>query len=319
MNIEGLSLDQMKVALAVADAGSLSGAARRFNRTQSAVSYAVMSLERQLGVQLFDRSAQCARPTSAAGPLLREMKAILSRTDALRESARLLREGDSTTLVIGVDIHYPLAALTGAMAAFQNTFLSTGIEIRSAASHVVVDRVLDGLCILGIVTAPTKIPEPLVHEPLPMLPLIPVVSRGHSLYAGHPNVAGDVDWTRHIQVTIQGERLPAPLVTGQTQPKTWCVDDLTTKLAFLRAGLGWGYVPQHLVQEDLAQGGLEIIALPGLQAEYLQSVHLVRSGTRELALPARWLAHYLPHRSSGPWPVAPSDCRSKSGSQSYSD
>jgi len=300
MNIEGLSLDQMKIALAVADAGSLSGAARRFNRTQSAVSYAVMALERQLGVQLFDRSAQRARPTSAAGPLLREMKVILSRTDALRESARLLREGDTTTLVIGADIHYPFAALTGAMAAFQNTFPSTGIEIQSAANHIIVDRVLDGLCILGIVTAPAVIPEPLVHEPLPMLPLIPVASRQHSLCADRPNVAGCVDWTEHVQVTIRGERLPAPLETSQTQPRTWCVDDLTTKLAFLRAGLGWGYVPQHLVQEDLDHGGLEIIALPGFQAEYLQSVHLVRNGTRELALPARWLAQYLPHRSSKP-------------------
>ncbi len=300
MNIEGLSLDQMKIALAVADAGSLSGAARRFNRTQSAVSYAVMALERQLGVQLFDRSAQRARPTSAAGPLLQEMKAILSRTDALRESARLLREGDTTTLVIGVDIHYPLATLTGAMAAFQNAFPSIGIEIQSAASHIVVDRVLNSLCILGIVTAPTTIPEPLVHEPLPMLPLIPVVSRGHSLCADRLTVVGGVDWAKHIQVTIQGERLPAPLETSQPQLKTWCVDDLTTKLAFLRAGLGWGYVPQHLVQEDLDHGDLEIIALPGLQAEYLQSVHLVRNGTRELALPARWLAQYLPHRSLKP-------------------
>ena len=50
MNIESLSIDQMRAALAVAELGSFSGAARRFSRAQSAVSYAVMTLERQLGV-----------------------------------------------------------------------------------------------------------------------------------------------------------------------------------------------------------------------------------------------------------------------------
>lgn len=56
MQVSGLSLDQMHLALAVAETGSYSAAARRLSRKQSAVSYAVASLERQLGVLLFERA-----------------------------------------------------------------------------------------------------------------------------------------------------------------------------------------------------------------------------------------------------------------------
>lgn len=64
-----------------------------------------------------------------------------------------------------------------------------------------------------------------------------------------------------------------------------------------RPGLGGGYVPQRHMQEDLDRGDLKIVTLPGIQ---LQSVHLVRNGSRELLPPERWLTHHRPHRSSIP-------------------
>lgn len=56
MNIERLSLDQLRVFVQVADSGSFLAAARKLARAQSAVSYAIATLEEQLGVLLFDRS-----------------------------------------------------------------------------------------------------------------------------------------------------------------------------------------------------------------------------------------------------------------------
>ena len=50
-----LTLDQLRVALAVSEAGSFSGASRRLGRAQSAVSHAIARLEEQLDVVLFQR------------------------------------------------------------------------------------------------------------------------------------------------------------------------------------------------------------------------------------------------------------------------
>jgi DNA-binding transcriptional LysR family regulator len=42
-------------------------------------------------------------------------------------------------------------------------------------------------------------------------------------------------------------------------PRTWRVADLHTKHAMLRAGLGWGNLPEHLVRDDLRAGKLVTI------------------------------------------------------------
>ena len=56
--IDSLTLDQLRVLIAVADEGSFSGAARRLGRVQSAISQAVQTLEATLELALFDRSAK---------------------------------------------------------------------------------------------------------------------------------------------------------------------------------------------------------------------------------------------------------------------
>ena len=61
--LESVSFDQLRMFLAAADEGSFSAAARRVRRTQSAVSEAILSLEAQFGVALFDRAGRYPKLT----------------------------------------------------------------------------------------------------------------------------------------------------------------------------------------------------------------------------------------------------------------
>jgi len=51
------TLEQLRIFLAVVDAGSFGAAARRLDRAGSVVSYGISNLEAQLGVDLFERQA----------------------------------------------------------------------------------------------------------------------------------------------------------------------------------------------------------------------------------------------------------------------
>lgn len=53
--IGSLTLDQLRVLVTIADAGSFSAAGRELRRAQSAISQAVANLEEIQGVELFDR------------------------------------------------------------------------------------------------------------------------------------------------------------------------------------------------------------------------------------------------------------------------
>lgn len=54
--LDALTLDQMRIFVAIAETGSFRAAAARLSRVQSALSHAVANLEAELGVSLFDRS-----------------------------------------------------------------------------------------------------------------------------------------------------------------------------------------------------------------------------------------------------------------------
>jgi DNA-binding transcriptional LysR family regulator len=71
------SLDQLLVLLAVVEAGSLSGAAMRLGRATSAISYAIDTLEGQLGVPVFLRGTTRTPKLSEAGDaVVSEAKAV---------------------------------------------------------------------------------------------------------------------------------------------------------------------------------------------------------------------------------------------------
>src|SRR6266849_10017210 len=79
------SIDQLLVLLAVAETGSFSGAAKRLGRATSAISYAIDTLEKQLGLSLFDRG------TTRKPKLTQQGEAIVSEARAVSQSIETLR------------------------------------------------------------------------------------------------------------------------------------------------------------------------------------------------------------------------------------
>lgn len=45
-------------------------------------------------------------------------------------------------------------------------------------------------------------------------------------------------------------------------PRTWRLADLGAKHALLREGIGWGNMPRHMIEDDLASGRLVSLTLP---------------------------------------------------------
>ena len=84
-------LDQLRVFLAVAAAGSFSRAAALSDSTQSAVSKRVLALERELGATLFERTGRGARMTDAGRALLPRADVLVKDADALADSSRPTR------------------------------------------------------------------------------------------------------------------------------------------------------------------------------------------------------------------------------------
>jgi DNA-binding transcriptional LysR family regulator len=100
-----MELHQLRYVVAVAKEGSFTAAARRELVAQPAVSAAVRSLERELGVQLFRRGRSGAQPTEAGAAVLAHARAALAAVAAARDVADevtgLLRGRVAVGMVVG--------------------------------------------------------------------------------------------------------------------------------------------------------------------------------------------------------------------------
>ncbi len=296
MNIESLSIDQMRAALAVAELGSFSSAARRFNRAQSAVSYAIATLERQLGIVLFDRTdGSKPRPTETARVLLREMETVVRRADEIRKQARNIGEGLEHELVLTIDSLFPIASLAETLRAFSSEFPTVHVRLNIEAMGAVQSDVMDGKSTLGIIGSLLQLPPGLIGDALPPVIRLPVAAGDHPLAQGSiSNRLPHRLLLDHVQI-LQSDR--SDLTQGRDfttyTGRTWRVSDLATKQALLKAGLGWGYMPEHAVAADINDGVLSRLWIEGLRDQNAVPLVVVRRRDRLLGPAAQWMLSRL--------------------------
>jgi DNA-binding transcriptional LysR family regulator len=258
--LDGVSLDQLRTFIAAADEGSFSAAGRRLRRAQSVVSQTLANLEGQLGVKLFDRGGHLPVLTDQGRALLTDARAVAGDVDLLKARAKSLAGGLEPELSLAVDVMFPDAAFTSAVAAFQTQFPATLLRF-DMESSAVIEPVLDGRCAIGIVGSWALAPAQLTCEPLLTISARMVVAAQHPLATYRGKKVPLTSLAEHIQIThIDRSDISGGYESRLEIPRVWRLAHLGAKLAFLRAGFGFGGMPLHAIETDLASGALvEII------------------------------------------------------------
>lgn len=256
------TLDQLRIFLAVTEAGSFSAAARRLGRAQSAVSYGVGNLEVQLGVKLFDRGGtRQPQLTRAGAALVEDARRMVTALQTLQGRARGLRQGLEGELRLAADVLLPAPVLTRVLKAFRCRFPTVGLHLHTGALGAVWDRVLLRQADLGIAGSPEAGMDELVFDPLGGAALVPCAAPDHPLAAGPRPVPAHLV-REHLQIVVADQ-------TEHTRGRnfrvvalnSWRVTDMATKRDLLCAGLGWGGLPCWMAQEDLEAGRLVALDL----------------------------------------------------------
>jgi DNA-binding transcriptional LysR family regulator len=291
--LDPLTLDQLRMLVAVVDAGSFSAAARRVGRVQSAVSTAMMNLEAQLGVTLWDRRARRATLLPEGKAVLGVARRVLAEVDALRRVASGLAEGVEAAVSLCVDAVFPQAALVDACSGFAKAFPSVELRVDVQTMSAVAERVLDGAATLAVAASAAAQAPILERRALAPIRMVPVVSARHPL-AKHKGRVPHARLTDHVQIVLSERAHQGMPDQGVLSTRTWRVLDLQTKRELLRAGLGWGNLPLHLARADLEAGRLVRLRLEGW-ADDEHTLHLVVVHRRDATLgPAhRWLVDRL--------------------------
>lgn len=252
--LDRITLDQLRMLLAVADEGSFSAAARKLTRVQSAVSHAMANLESQLAVTLWDRSTKIPTLTDQGRIVLTAARRVCDDADALARLADGLSAGLEATLSLCVDAVFPVTALVDLCREFGEKYPAVELRVHTETLGAVAARVLDGTCQIGVM-GPAAHARGLERMNLTRIHLtkvrmIPVVARRHPLAGVRGRVSSE-RLSREVQIVLseRGDtRSPDQAVLGT---RTFRVVDLYTKRELLLAGLGWGNLPEHTARADL--------------------------------------------------------------------
>lgn len=293
MNIERLSLDQLRVFRRVAEAGSFTAAAEALNRAQSAVSYAVGTLEGQLGIELFDRSGYRPRLTRAGQSLLRDARDVLDRADRLLARAQGLGAGLEHEVAIALDVMFPLDVFVGLLREFQGRFPTVDVRIYTDILGAIPERLLEGGCQIGIICSLPRVPRGLTGYAMPSISLIPVAAPDHPL-ARVGRALDDGELHDHVQLVVTDRsRRTEGRDFSVFSSRTWRLSDLWTKHQFLLEGMGWGYLPAHIAGPELSARRLARLKLSQHPGEERLPVHYAHQTDRAAGPAQAWLADRL--------------------------
>lgn len=257
--MNAISLDQVQVLVAVVDQGSFSAAARALNRPQSAITYAVQKLEGRVGVTLFDRSAYRPVLTEAGRALLPRARRVAEEMGAFHAQVRGIAGGLEAELALVVDALFPMQRVLEALHAFSQHFPSVSTRLYVEGLGASTSLVLDGRCTLGLLATVFSASDLLTRVPLLTVALVPVTAPSHPLAQMTSPIPPEM-LREHVQLVLTDKSaLPGSRDHGVLATRTWRVGDLGAKHAMLLAGLGWGNMPAHVVEEDIRLGRLRVI------------------------------------------------------------
>ncbi len=283
------TLDGWEALQCVVRFGSFAAAAKKLNRSQSTVSYALARLQEQLGVRLFELRGRKAMLTEAGRVLVADAEPLLGGFGRLEQRAHTLASGGKLELRLSVDSLYPYQKLFAALRGFGRKYPQVHTILRQATfispeTEFIAQNA--DLCIAGLTS------RELLMQPVLEIRLQAVARKGHALAAKSRKLTR-ADLMRHLAVVIEGDssgeiksqpRAPAQRVLA--------VSTIEAAIEAIRCGLGFGWLPRYRIQPLLEAGELVPLRLP-LGAERTVRFHLIcrdwEAGGRELRELAGWL------------------------------
>ena len=256
--LDNVTINQLRAFVAVCDQGSFSGAARKLRRAQSAISHAIKALENAFGVELFERNTRKAQLTAAGRSLLPDARAVISRTEEMKNRASSLGKAGVPQVSVAVDAYFPRAHLIDCLRTLQEEFRTAAINLRITTMQGGENLVLERACALAVTieNVPEVNRDAIERHWLCEAQMVTVCAPLHPL-ASTPKPIPVDEFGRHVQIVVTDNQSGAEKnQQGVAGKRQWLVNDLGAKRDLLKAGLGWGHLPRHLIAEDLASGRL---------------------------------------------------------------
>lgn len=187
-----MRLEQLQYIVEIAQSGSISLAAERLHITQPSLSLAIINLEKELDVTLFNRSRQGIQLTEIGEAIVIQAKEILIKIDQLRLNVNTKSSILTGNLSISAVPSVCLTIMPKVIAAFIQKHPNVKLILQEKGTYKVMQDIKGGKSDLGIIALPENMFEDdanlkmlettnIIKEKLYSDELLPCVGKNSSL------------------------------------------------------------------------------------------------------------------------------------------
>lgn len=286
------NIEQLEAFVATAQMGSFSAAARHLGKAQSTVSSAVINLELEIDVALFDRSKRNPTLTEAGASLLADAAYVLRSHDEFTAHATSLGTSAETHLCVAIEQSVWSPAIVPILSDFEAAFPYITLELLDPGSSDAGQLVRDGRADIGVMIAPETLPQGFHFRGIGHSQLITVCSPDHPLVHLQPVTEPSLSQFRQL---IPHSRNPEDdsYLQRKRSPRVWLLESPHVTVDLVRAGIGWAMLNEAVVAEHLASETLVALTLSYEKADVLQGIDVVWSQVRYLGPAGHWLLQRL--------------------------
>ncbi len=238
------SIKTLKNFLAITRHKSVAAAAREIGLTAAAAGQQLQQLEKEIGLELFDRTKRSLSLNAHGRSLIEPIQEIVARYETLGSN---LKSDLSGTIVLGALVSTLMGAFGKTLNELKQSFPSLEVKLIAGLSSDFLDQVLDGTLDAAIVTeSPYALPQNVQWTELykePMILISPASSskpKSNVLHADSklPFIRFERNtWTGHlVDQTIKANKL-------STQ-EGMELNSVEAIIELVRQGLGYSIVPK---------------------------------------------------------------------------
>lgn len=310
MAVPKVSLEQWATFKAVIDAGSFALAAEQLNKSQSSVSYMMARLNEQLPAPVLQVEGRKAVLTDIGKVLYRRATQLLRHAQETEDHTKLLAQGLEAEVTIALDALLDIRTIIPALTAVAQRYPFTRVRVLETALSGTDEALLEKKAdiVLGY-----NVPVGFSGTPVAQITMIPVAHPDHALFkrdlvalrkscqeagaVGDPLAESDGihawELKSHHQIVLRDSGAKREQDAGWLgSEQRWTVSHFSSTVKILRAGLGFAFLPENWVAEELRSGALKKLPLaPG--AERIAQIYLMLAVKEAVGPATRLLADEL--------------------------
>jgi DNA-binding transcriptional LysR family regulator len=176
-----MELRHLRCLVAVAEELHFGRAAERLHLSQPPVSLAIKELEAELGVRLFDRTSRSIVLTAAGAEALRDARAVLARTESMRQHAHQAGQGHAGSISLGFISVATYSFLPEVLRRFTADFPNVRITLHESTTDQILRDLEAGVLDVGCIFASPLLAPSLAYQATNRDPLIVALPEHHAL------------------------------------------------------------------------------------------------------------------------------------------